>query len=56
MRPSCESYNDLVLLGDDCGGRINEIVHDNSAFGHLIAGAQSLYQDLVERIGGERQL
>ena len=53
---SSESYDDLVILGDDRGGRIDEFVKDGSAFGRLLAGAQSLCQDLVERTGDERQL
>lgn len=34
MCMSCESYNDLVKLGDDRGGRIDEFVEDGlvSAF------------------------
>ena len=56
VRPSGESYNDLVILGDDGGGRIDEFVENGSAFGRLIAGAQSLCQDLVERTGDECQL
>ena len=54
--PSRESYNDLVMLGDDGGGRIDEFVKDGSAFGRLIARAQSVCQDLVERTGDECQL
>ncbi len=56
MCSSSESYDDLVILGDDGGGRIDEFVKDGSAFRRLIAGAQSLCQDLVERTGDERQL
>lgn len=53
---SSELYNDLVMLGDDCGRSIDESVEEGSSFRRLIAGAQSLFQDLVERAGDECQM
>lgn len=53
---SSESYNDLIVLGNDHGRSADEFIEDGSAFCCLIAGSQVLRQGLVEHTGDEDQL
>lgn len=53
---SSESYNDLIVLGNDHGRSADEFIEDGSAFCCLIAGSQVLRQGLVEHTGDEHQL
>ena len=56
MCPTGESYNDLIVLGNDGGGGMDEFVEEGLAFAGLIAGAQAMGEDLIECTGDEGQL
>ncbi len=56
MCPTGESYYDLLVLEDDVGGGMDELVGEELAFAGLIARAQTMGEDLIECTGDDRQL